>query len=287
MDVISLSIDNLSRIKGQSAIAFAAYIARYKLYDERKDLKYDFSHKRDLVHSEIMLPENAPEKFYNRESLWNSVEKVEKNKNAKIARVLRISLPKELDHDTQIKMTKKYIKENFVNRGMVADFAIHDKKDGNPHIHVLLTTRSIDEQGNWMQKTKMNYILDSDGNKIYDKATKRYKCGKVIYINNWDDRENAEIWRASWAKECNERFKELEIDRTVTHMSYRRQGIDKIPTIHLGARVHALEKKGKRTNRGDRNIAILERNTELQEREKEERLRELERLEEMDRDYTR
>lgn len=278
MDTISQNISCLSRTRGQSAIALASYISRDKLYDERKELRYDFSHKKDLVHREIMLPENAPEKFYNREFLWNEVEKVEKNKNAKIARVLRISLPKEFDHNTQIKMTQKYIRENFVDRGMIADFAIHDKNDGNPHIHILLTTRSIDEQGNWMQKSKMNYILDSDGNKIYDKATKRYKCGKVISINDWDNRENAEIWRANWAKECNERFEELEIEKRVTHLSYARQGIDDVPTIHLGARAHALEKKGKKTRRGDINRSIIERNKN-RELEREHKL-EQERLKE-------
>ncbi len=236
--VIHYHVRILSRSKGHSAIRKIAYITRSKVYDQRTDQYYDYSKRDDLVHREIILPSNAPNEFVDSSFFWNSVEAIEKNKNAVIARDVEFALPKELNRSTHIKMVQSYVKESFVDLGMCAEFCIHDKGDGNPHVHLMLTTRSLDEAGNWMFKSKKVYKLDEYGNKIFDEKTKRYKCKKTITINDWNNRDNVELWRERWADECNKRFAEQEIDKELTHRSYARQGLDIIPTIHIGNARH-------------------------------------------------
>lgn len=261
-------VSTLNRADGRSTVQYSSYLSRSKLYDEKSKIYYDNSKKNDLVYSEIILPNFAPKEFSNRETLWNAVEHIEKNKNSTLARSIIFALPKELDTSTHISMTKKYIIEFFVSKGMCADFAIHDKNDGNPHVHLLLTTRSLNTNGEWMCKQQKNYELDCNGAKIYDKETKTYKCSKSTKINNWDDRNNVEIWRKGWADECNYRFKQLSIDKEITHMSYERQGLDIEPTIHLGYNTIKLEERGFVTDRGEKYQMILN-NRKSKERELE------------------
>lgn len=241
----------------------AAYCSRDKLYCEYTGKSYDYTDRRDLVHHEIMLPDSAPDTFQSSEVLWNSVEKVEKAKNARLARTLIIALPKELDHNLQIKMVRQYIQEYFVQRGMCADIAIHDKSDGNPHAHVLLTTRSINQDGEWMPKQHRNYLLDKDGNRLRDPVTHQYKLGRSIKINDWDATERIEEWRKGWAEICQSWLRKCNISKEITHKSYARQGIDREPTIHLGAKVKALENRGLSTDRSKKNREITAHNREL------------------------
>lgn len=259
-EVISFSIQNLTRKEARSSVAFSAYISRSKLKDERTGLVHNYTNRSDLVYEKIFLPDHAPKQFIDRSILWNSVEAKEKNKNARIARSIRISLPRELTLQTHIEMLTQYIHHNFVDKGMMIDLGIHDKGDGNPHAHLLLTTRPIDQNGNWMNKQTKNYILDERGNKIYDNVKKTYKCSRSIKSCDWDSTESYEAWRKAWSDECNVRFRLHGISKEVTHMSYYRQGSDKVPTIHLDARTMAIEKQGVKTKRGDRNREILEIN---------------------------
>ncbi|MBD5523848.1 MAG: MobA/MobL family protein [Lachnospiraceae bacterium] len=260
MDVVSLHIDIISRRTGRSAVQMAAYCSRDKLFSDYTGKSYDYTDRHDLVYHEVMLPDSAPDMFYNSEILWNSVEKKEKAKNARLARTVIIALPKELNHDSHIKMIRQYAQKFFVQRGMCADISIHDKGDGNPHAHMLLTTRSINRDGEWMCKQRRNYLLDKKGNRLRDPITQQYKLGKSIKTNDWDSLERIEEWRKGWAEICQSWFKQCGISKEITHVSYARQGIDREPTIHLGAKVKALEKRGLMTDRGKKNRDIVARN---------------------------
>lgn len=262
MDVISFNASIISRRTGRSAVQMAAYCSRDKYYSDYTGITYDYSTRHDLVYHDVIIPNFAPDSFHNSEILWNSVEKIEKCSNSRLARVLIIALPRELDHTAQILMIRQYAQEFFIQRGMCADISIHDKGDGNPHAHILLTTRSLNHDGKWMCKQRRNYLLDKNGNKIRDPITKQCKLGMSIKTNDWDAPERIEEWREGWAKTCQSWFRKYNISKEITHLSYARQGIDREPTKHLGAKVKALEARGLSTNRGKENRDIAERNLE-------------------------
>ena len=262
MEVISLHIDIISRRTGRSAIQMAAYCSRDKLYSDYTGKAYDYTDCQDLVYHEIILPDYAPDTFRNSEVLWNSVEKIEKSKNARLARTVIIALPKELSNSSHIQMVRQYAQEFFVQQGMCADISIHDKGDGNPHAHILLTTRSLDRDGKWMCKQRKNYLLDKNGNRVRDSVTRQYKLGRSIKTTDWDEPERVEEWRKGWARVCQSWFERCGVSKEITHISYARQGLDREPTIHLGARVKALEDRGLLTDRSKKNRDIKMRNHE-------------------------
>lgn len=152
MKVVSLHVGTLSRREGRSSVQKAAYCSRSRMLDEHTGRTYNYSQRQDLVHHEVVLPPHAPAMFLNSEILWNSIEEVEKGRNARLAREIIAALPKELDSEIHIAMVRQYVQEYFVQRGMCADFSIHDKGDGNPHVHIMLTTRPLDCAGRWMAK---------------------------------------------------------------------------------------------------------------------------------------
>ncbi len=147
-------VEILSRGKGaqRSAVGYAAYCAGTRLRNERDGRIYNWSKRNDIIFSKIMLPKNAPRRYFDRSVLWNEVEKVEKNKNAQLARMLVIALPSEFSVDTRERIVCNFVQNALVNRGMCADINIHDSGAGNPHAHIILTMRSIDIDGNWMSK---------------------------------------------------------------------------------------------------------------------------------------
>ena len=261
MAIYSLNIKIQSRGKGKSAISVAAYIAGERFKNEYDGIVHDRSDRNDVVHSEIVLPENAPEEFYDRAVLWNTVELSERAKNAQLARSVRIALPKEFTLEQNINLVKAYVNENFVRRGMCADFGIHDKGDDNVHAHVLLTMRPLKRDGTFGAKSRMEYILNDNGEKI-KLPSGRYKTRKIRTVD-WDNHANAEMWRENWANILNKYLEFYEYKDRVDHRSYERQGLEILPTIHLGAVSHEMEKKGIRTERGDINRAIKEKNERL------------------------
>ena len=257
MEVISLYVGTVSRGEGRSSVQMAAYCSRSKMLDERTGRTHNYVERLDLVYHAVMLPDHAPDIFFDSEVLWNSVEEVERSRNARLARAIIIALPKEFDAKTHIAMVRQYVQEYFVKSGMCADVSIHDKGDGNPHAHILLTTRPLDCAGRWMGKQHRNYLLDKNGERIFDPAKGRYKLGRSIKTHNWDDSERVQEWRAGWAKACNAQFRQYGIDKEVTCLSYARQGIDREPTKHLGAKVRAMEERGVLTDRGNDNRRII------------------------------
>ena len=263
MAIYHLCIKIISRGKGKSAVAASAYRSGEKIKNEYDGIVHDFTRKGGIAHTEILLPQNAPQEFANRSVLWNSVEKKEKSKNSQLAREIEIALPKELDREKQIELVRNYVKENFVDVGMCADIAIHDKNDGNPHAHILLTMRPLNEDKTWGAKSKKEYILDENGEKVKLKNG-NYKTRKINTVD-WNEQDKAEHWRKAWADIINKCLEENSIQDKVDHRSYQRQGIEQISTIHLGVSATQMEKKGIATDRGNINREIRKQNRILQE----------------------
>ncbi len=263
MAIYHLCIKIISRGKGKSAVAASAYRSGEKIKNEYDGIVHDFTRKGGIAHTEILLPQNAPQEFTNRSVLWNSVEKIEKSKNSQLAREIEVALPKELDREKQIELIREYVKENFVKVGMCADIALHDKNDGNPHCHILLTMRPLNEDTTWGAKSKKEYILDENGEKV-KLRNGNYKTRK-INTTDWNEQEKAEHWRKAWADITNKYLEENSIQDKVDHRSYQRQGIEQIPTIHLGVSATQMEKKGIATDRGNINREIKHQNAILRE----------------------
>ena len=263
MAIYHLSIKIISKGKNKSAVAASAYRSGEKIKNEYNGIVHDFTRKGGIAHTEILLPQNAPQAFLDRGTLWNSVEKIEKSKNSQLAREIEIALPKELNREKQIELVREYVKDNFVNVGMCADIALHDKNDGNPHAHILLTMRSLNEDKTWGAKSKKEYILDENGEKVKLKNG-NYKTRKINTVD-WNEQEKAQEWRKAWADITNKYLEENSIQEKVDHRSYQRQGIEQIPTIHLGVSASQMEKKGIVTDRGNINREIKHQNKILKE----------------------
>ena len=148
----------IGRSDGRSAVGAAAYRSGEKITNDYDGLTHDYTNKGGVVHTEIMLPENAPQEWQDRATLWNEVERAEKDSRAQLAREYEIALPRELSREEQIQLVRDFVQENFVKNGMCADIAIHDKEDGNPHAHILLTMRPLDEKGKWEAKSEKVYL---------------------------------------------------------------------------------------------------------------------------------
>ena len=260
-DSFHFSVNIISRGKGKSAVASAAYISGEKIKNEWDGVTHDYTRKQGVISKEIFLPDHAPKEYKDRKTLWNSVELFEKNSNAQLARNFIISLPKELSIEENKKMIEEYIQTNFVKEGMIVDLAIHDEsREGNQniHAHIMTIVRSINEDGTWGQKSKKEYILDEKGEKILNKNGKP-KTRKVE-LTTWNDKVNVEKWRENFSDLCNKYLERAGAEKRVDHRSFKRQGIKQIPTIHLGASASAMERKGIRTEKGDINREIKKQN---------------------------
>lgn len=246
------------RSENKSAVAGAAYQSGERLFSEYDRKVKDYTGKKEVVHSEILLPPNAPEEYRDRAALWNAVEKVENQWNSQLARRMVIAIPKEIPPDQHARLIREYCQEQFVSKGMCADFAIHDKGDGNPHAHVMLTMRAIGEDGKWLPKSRKVYDLKENGQRI-KLPSGSWKSHKEDTVD-WNDRKYAEIWRHEWEVSANKYLKANNRPERLDMRSYARQGLDKIPTVHLGPEAAGLERKGIRTNKGDLNREISRTN---------------------------
>lgn len=253
----------ISRGQGRSAVGAAAYRSGEKLYNEYDGIEHDYTKKGGVVYSEIMLCENAPKEYQDRQTLWNAVEQIEKSSKAQLAREYEVALPVELSREEQIKLVRDFAKENFVDNGMCVDFSIHDKEDGNPHAHIMLTTRPIEQDNSWGVKQRKEYILDKKGQKQYDKKKQTYKC-KTVKTTNWDSKEFLQRSRESWAEKVNQELGKKSLPQRVDHRSFKEQGIEKIPTQHIGVSANAMEKRGIESQRGNENREIKKANGQIQ-----------------------
>ena len=168
MPVPHFNIKITQRSKGKSAVAGAAYQAGEKLFSEYDQKTKNYTCKKEVVYTEIMLPPNAPPEYADRAALWNSVEEIEKQWNSQLARRFVAALPREVPMELLPQMVKEYCEEHFVSKGMCCDFAIHDPDPPghNPHCHFMLTMRAIDENGKWLPKSRKVYDLDENGERI-------------------------------------------------------------------------------------------------------------------------
>ncbi len=294
MPIYHCSIKLISRSGGRSAIASAAYRSGEKLTNEETGIIHDFTHKGGVVMSEILIPVHAPERYRDRQVLWNEVQKIEKRKDAQLAREVEVALPNELSRQQQIECVRGFIEDNFVSKGMIADWALHDKNDGNPHAHIMLSVRGINENEKWEAKQRSVFANTRDemGRPVFDPSLPSYDPGDKentsqyripvlgedgkqktrerkgkgteylwerisIPANDWNDHSKAEEWRKSWAEHCN---RYLAPDNQIDHRSYERQGIDLEPTIHEGFTARQIEENGGISERCEENRNIRERN---------------------------
>jgi Ti-type conjugative transfer relaxase TraA len=218
MAIYHLHVKVIGRKSGSSAVASAAYRSGSRLRDERLDRSHDFSSKRGVVHSEVLLPENAPEAWRDRERLWNDVEAFEVRKDAQLAREVEFAIPRELTQAQGVELARDFVQAEFVDRGMIADLNVHwDMAEGGmfkPHAHVMLTMRAVDENG-FGQKAR-----------------------------DWNQTEVLERWRERWAEIANERLAELDIDARIDHRSLEAQDIALEPQSQIGASAKRIEDQG-------------------------------------------
>ena len=234
MAIYHLSVKVISRSAGRSAVAAAAYRSAGRLHDERIDRTHDFTNKGGVVHSEVLLPEGAPEHLSDREQLWNAVEATEKRKDAQLSREVEFAIPRELDQEQGIALARDFAEREFVESGMIADLNVHWDvgADGlaKPHAHVMLTMREVDEDG--------------FGAKVRD----------------WNRTDLVEQWRERWAEHVNQRLAELDIDARIDHRSLEAQGIGLEPQDKIGPAASRMEGRGLEAERIEEHRAIAERN---------------------------
>ena len=257
------NISIVSRGKGKSAVAAAAYRSGEKLTNEWDGMTHDYTRKGGVVHTEIMLPLHAPPSFSDRSTLWNSVELYEKAGNAQLAREIDAALPIELSREEQIRLVREYCSSQFVSRGMCVDFVIHDTNSGNPHCHIMLTMRPLDERGAWAAKSKKEYDLDENGERIR-LPSGRYKTHKID-LTGWNDKDNTLLWRKAWADYTNDFLERNGSPERIDHRSNAERGIDEIPTVHMGVAACQMEKKGVATEKGELNRNIQKANRLIRE----------------------
>ena len=254
----------VQRSQRQSAVAAAAYQSGEKLFCEYDQQVKHYPEKRGIVHNEILLPANAPPEYADRNTLWNAAEAVEKQWNSQLARRWVLTIPREIPPDQYAVLVREFCEQQFVSKGMIVDFAIHDTypPGHNPHAHVMLTMRAMDEHGKWLPKSRKVYDLDENGERI-KLPSGRWKSHKEDTVD-WNDQKYAEIWRQGWADTANRYLEAIGSPERLDLRSYARQGIDKIPTVHMGPAVSQLEKKGIQTNIGNLNRDIKAANSLMQ-----------------------
>ena len=204
MAIYHLTAKVVSRAKGQSVVAAAAYRASEALHDERYGLTHDYTRKEGVEHSEILLPEGAPEWMRDRQTLWNAVEQTEKRKDSQLARELEIGLPIELSHDENVELMRDFLRKHFVAKGMVADFSIHEDDPNNPHAHVLLTMREVTPEG--------------FGPKV----------------RSWNAKADLLKWRETWAQTANEHLAQAGHAVRIDHRTLEAQNIELEPGRKIG-----------------------------------------------------
>ncbi|WP_298970154.1 Ti-type conjugative transfer relaxase TraA [uncultured Roseobacter sp.] len=225
MAIYHLHVKVIGRAAGSSAVASVAYRAASRLRDDRIERSHDFTAKRGVVHSEVLLPNNAPEAWSDRGQLWNAVEAVEVRKDAQLAREVEFAIPREMSEAEGIALARDFVQSEFVDQGMIADLNVHWDRDADglpkPHAHVMLTMRSVDEDG--------------FGKKVRD----------------WNSTGMVERWRERWATLANERLAELDIDARIDHRSHEAQGIALEPQSQIGAPAQRIAGEGSPADRAE------------------------------------
>ena len=307
MAIFHYTVKIVGRSKGKSIISASAYLNGDVMKNEETGRISYYTSKREVVYTSLMMCENAPQEWQNvpaenikrfqksvrykradnkevvlekfkltfqKQCLWNEVLKIEKSSDAQLGRSFEFSLPKEWNRQEQIEYTTDYIQKNFVDKGMCADWSIHDKGDGNPHVHLLVTMRPFNPDHSWGNKEVKDweFVRDTDGNIVEDEshpdwwqdkknpnrhgiripvldkngnqkvgARNRKQWKRVLTdATGWNNPKNCELWRSEWANVCNTH---LKVENHIDHRSYARQGKFEIPTIHEGADARKIDEK--------------------------------------------
>jgi Ti-type conjugative transfer relaxase TraA len=234
--IFHFSAKLISRAGGSSAVASAAYRSASRLHDARLDRPHDFTNKAGVIHSEILLPEGAPERWRDREALWNAVEATEKRKDAQLAREVEFALPRELTQEEGVELARAFVQGEFVARGMVADLNVHwdlgDDGLPKPHAHVMLALREA--------------TADGFGPKV----------------RAWNETSLLKHWREAWAEHVNERLASLGLEARVDHRSLAAQGIALKPQGKIGPAAASREQRGEAAERAEAHREIARRNGE-------------------------
>lgn len=233
MAIYHCSVKIIGRSSGRSSTGAAAYRAAEKIRDERSGEVHDYRRKGGVDHSQIIAPENAPAWVFDRSQLWNAVEQAEKRKDSQLSREVEVALPRELSLDQMRSLVSAYAQKQFVDRGMIADINIHHASGENPHAHIMLTTREITPDG-------------------FGKKNR-----------SWNQKDLLEKWREHWQEHANNTLEQAGHDIRIDHRTLEAQGIERLPQIHLGAKVVEMEKRGVKTDRGARALEIEETNKKI------------------------
>ncbi len=234
MAIYHFSAKVIGRGAGSSAVASAAYRSASRLHDERLDRHHDFSNKTGVVHSEVLLPDGAPEKLRDRQTLWNAVEAGEKRRDAQLAREVEFAIPRELTREQGVALARDFVQRDFVARGMVADLNVHwdigSDGQAKPHAHVMLTMREVGPDGFGAKQ------------------------------RDWNATALLQTWRANWASHVNDRLQALGIEARVDHRSYEAQGVGLEPQHKIGAAGARRLDRGEDAERADEHRAIAKSN---------------------------
>ena len=214
MAIYHLTAKIVSRAKGQSVVASAAYRAGEALDDARYGVTHDYTRKHGIAHAEILAPDGAPAWVHDRQELWNRVEAAERRKDAQLAREIEIGLPKELTHRESVALVREFIAQEFVSQGMIADFAIHRDDENNPHVHILLTLRRATAQGFGYKE------------------------------RGWNAKANLVHWRGAWAEHANVHLARAGLDIRIDHRTLEAQQIELVPGRKIGV---GRERQGETT----------------------------------------
>ena len=234
MAIFSMRMQVIGRSAGRSATAAAAYRSGEQVADERTGKVHDYTGKSDIYGSEILLPEGAPERLGDRVTLWNEVERVEKRKDAQLSREVMVALPGELTHEQKQALTREYVRGEFTGQGMIADIGYHDFESHNPHAHIMLTMRSVDEDGFGKKRRE------------------------------WNKRQALEGQRKAWEEYTNRALERAGFDQRIDHRSLKEQGVEREPQIHLGAKVMEMEARGVPTRVGEESRRISKVNRDIE-----------------------
>jgi Ti-type conjugative transfer relaxase TraA len=239
MAIYHFSAKVIGRGTGRSAVAAAAYRSASRLEDERLGRAHDFINKPGVVHSEVMLPEGAPERMRDREALWNEVEAIEKRKDAQLAREVEFAIPRELNKEQGIALAREFVAREFVarefvDRGMVADLNVHwdigADGESKPHTHVMLAMREVGPDGFGAK------------------------------VREWNATALLQQWRERWAEHANERLRALGIAARIDHRSHDARGIELEPQHKIGAAGARRLERGEDAERADDHVRIARAN---------------------------
>lgn len=242
MAIYHLNLKHISRGKGGSACAAAAYISASEIDDQRLGKTHNYRRKEQVDYTQIIAPSYAPDWVTQREKLWNEVEARDNRRNSRPASQIEVALPIELSHDQQKELVREFVEKNLTDRGLVADIALHNLDTHNPHAHILYTTRTINEQG---LGAKDRGILRKD---FLKQA------------------------REQWEHQTNQALTQAQRPERIDHRSLEEQGIsDRVPQIHLGPNVADMKRRGIPTDRGDQYDQIAATNAQLAQLYQQER----------------